>query len=77
MATRHLTGITVAVEGRSLLLKSKKVDFPMTHWHLDTFLMEYKPWDLREFAEFHVGPDGTIEELELFGESFYPVGNSE
>jgi CubicO group peptidase (beta-lactamase class C family) len=69
--------ITVALEGRNLLLKSKKVDLPMTHWHLDTFLVEYKPWGLREFAEFHVGPDGTIEELELFGESFYPAGNSE
>jgi len=69
--------ITVALEGRNLLLKSKKVDFPMTHWHLDTFLMEYKPWDLREFAEFRVGPDGTIEELKLFGESFYPADDSE
>jgi len=69
--------ITIALEGRSLVLKSKKIDLPMSHWHLDTFLVEYKPWGMREFAEFRVGPNGAIQELNLFGESFYPAGNSE
>jgi hypothetical protein len=68
--------ITIAQEGRNLILKSKKVDLPMTHWHLDTFLVEYKPWGLHEFAEFRVGPKGTIEELELLGESFHPASDS-
>jgi hypothetical protein len=62
--------ITIALEGRNLLLKSKKVELPMTHWHLDTFLVEYKPWGLREFAEFRIGPNGTVQVLELFGERF-------
>jgi CubicO group peptidase (beta-lactamase class C family) len=62
--------ITIALEGPNLLLKSKKVDLPMTHWHLDTFLVEYKPWGLREFAEFRIGPNGTVQVLELFGERF-------
>ena len=69
--------ITIAPEGRNLILKSKKIDLPMTHWHLDTFLVEYKPWGMREFADFRVGPNGAIEELKIFGESFYPAGNSE
>ena len=69
--------ITIAQEGRNLVLKSKKVDLPMTHWHLDTFLVEYKPWGLREFADFGIGPNGAIKELKIFGESFYPAGNSE
>ena len=64
--------ITIAPEGRNLILKFKEIDLPMTHWHLDRFLVEYQPWGLREFVEFRVGPDGTIEELELFDESFRP-----
>jgi CubicO group peptidase (beta-lactamase class C family) len=69
--------ITVAMEGRKLVLKTKKIELPMTHWHLDTFLVEYNPWGLREFAEFRVGPDGGIATLELFGESFTPLENQE
>ena len=68
--------ITIAPEGRKLILKFKKIDLPMTHWHLDRFLVEYQPWGLREFAEFRVGPNGTIEELKIFDESFRPVGDS-
>jgi len=69
--------ITIALDGRNLLLKSKKVDLPMTHWHLDTFLVEYKPWGLREFAEFRVAPNGTVQVLELFGERFTPMESQE
>jgi len=69
--------ITIAPEGRNLILKSKKIDLPMSHWHLDTFLVEYKPWGMREFADFRVGPNGAIEKLKIFGESFYPADNSE
>jgi hypothetical protein len=62
--------ITIAVDGRGLVLKTPKVEFSMTHWHLDTFLVEYPPWGLREFAEFRVGPKGKIIALDVFGESF-------
>jgi CubicO group peptidase (beta-lactamase class C family) len=65
--------VTIAVKGREWVLKTKKVELPMTHWHLDTFLVEYESWGLRELAEFHVGSNGTIRELELFGESFHPT----
>jgi CubicO group peptidase (beta-lactamase class C family) len=64
--------ITVVTEGRKLVLKTKKVELPMVHWHLDTFLVEYKPWGLREFAEFRIGTDGSVKELMIFGESFSP-----
>ncbi len=69
--------VTIAVNGRNMVLKTKKVELPMTHWHLDTFLVEYESWGLREFAEFHIGSNGTIRELELFGESFFPAVDSE
>lgn len=54
-------------------LKTKAVDFDMSHWHLDTFLVEYEDWGLREFAEFRIGPDGSISSIELFDQSFHPV----
>jgi hypothetical protein len=44
----------------------------MSHWHLDTFLVEYEPWGMREFAEFRIGPTGKIDKLVLFGEEFLP-----
>jgi CubicO group peptidase (beta-lactamase class C family) len=69
--------ITIAMDGRKMILKANNIELPMTHWHLDTFLVEFKSWNLREFAEFRVGPDGAISKLELFGETFAPVGDSE
>lgn len=69
--------IVIEKRGRKLFLKTRRVEMPMSHWHLDTFLVEYPAWDLREFAEFRIGPDGSIQTLELFGESFEPVKVSE
>jgi len=54
---------------------SRFVDEGMKLWHLETFLVEYEQWSLREFAEFRIGPDGKITSLELFGESLSPVEN--
>jgi CubicO group peptidase (beta-lactamase class C family) len=65
--------IVIEKRGRELFLKTKKIEMPMSHWHLDTFLVEYQAWGLREFAEFRIGPDGTIRSLEVLGESFQPV----
>jgi len=72
-----LGSITIDRAERDLLLRTGAVDMPMTHWHLDTFLVEYTPWGLREFAEFHIGPDGQIASLRLFGENFQPVAKSD
>jgi CubicO group peptidase (beta-lactamase class C family) len=69
--------IVIERNGRDLFLKTKKIDMPMSHWHLDTFLVEYKAWGMREFAEFRIGPDGTIQEILLFGETFTPVTNGD
>jgi hypothetical protein len=69
--------ITINKSDSGLTLKTVQVDMPMTHWHLDTFLVDYEPWGLREFAEFRIGPDGAISGIELFGEWFNPVNSSE
>jgi len=72
-----LGGITVEGSGRDLLLRTGAVDMTMTHWHLDTFLVEYAPWELREFAEFRIGPNGGVASLRLFGEEFQPSADSD
>ena len=61
------------MKGRDLLLQFAQIEMPMTHWHLDTFLVEHEPWGIREFADFRVAPDGKIEAFEVFGERFVPV----
>ena len=64
----------VAVEAadRGLQLRGAQFELPMTHWHLDSFLVEHPPWDLREFVEFHIGPEGEVRSFDLFGETFTP-----
>jgi CubicO group peptidase (beta-lactamase class C family) len=64
--------IIIGQQGRKMFLRTKKVSMPMSHWHLDTFLVEYEPWGMREFAEFRIGPAGKIDKLVLFGEEFLP-----
>jgi hypothetical protein len=64
--------ITIEREGRGLVLDAGRVRLPMSHWHLDTFLVEYPEWELKEFAEFRLGPDGKIDTLTMFGEDFKP-----
>ena len=61
----------------NMILKTAQIDFEMEHWHLDTFLVEYKDWGMHEFAVFNFGPDGKISSLKLFGNSFKRVAPSE
>lgn len=60
-----------------LVIRIPKADFSMSHWHLDTFLVEYEPWEMRDFAQFRIGPDGSITGLDLFGETFFPEQETE
>jgi CubicO group peptidase (beta-lactamase class C family) len=72
-----LGDVTVVAAGAQLTLQTTKVGFPMSHWHLDTFLVEYEPWALREFAEFHVAPDATVTGMKLFGETLVRIGKKD
>lgn len=71
--------IIIESSGRNLLLKTSMVDREMYHWHLDIFLMEYKPWHMREFVSFEIGPDGRVVALNVFGDTFErtPAGKLE
>lgn len=68
--------ITIESSAGRLILRTTSVEFSMSHWHLDTFLVEYKPWNLRDFAEFRIGPDGSVTGIDLLGESFHPVNKA-
>ena len=65
--TPSLGEITIAVEKGKMVLRTTSLDMPMSHWHLDTFLVEHPPWGLKEFAVFQVGPNGKVNRLDLFG----------
>jgi hypothetical protein len=65
--------IRIEKSGRKLTLRTTRVDLAMTHWHLETFLVEYTAWEMREFATFNIGSDGMIESLSFVGEQFVRV----
>jgi len=54
-------------------LETTLIEFGMTHWHLETFLLEHYPWDMHEFATFNIDPEGSISLLTIFGEKFERV----
>jgi hypothetical protein len=61
--------IAISHSGGQLSLQTGKINLPLSHWHLDTFLIDYEPWQMREFATFRIEPDGSIGGLELFGQT--------
>jgi hypothetical protein len=67
--------IRIKMSGRKLTLRTTRVDFEMTHWHLETFLVEYTAWEMREFTTFNIGSDGMIESLNFIGNQFVRVKN--
>ena len=62
--------VRVEVSGSGMRLETALVELEMSHWHLDTFLVEHYPWDMHEFASFEIDPEGDISSLTLFGEKF-------
>ncbi len=68
-----LGDIKIVRSGRNFTLKTKLVEFKMSHWHLDTFLVEKEDWKMRDFAHFNIGEDGEIKSFELYGETFTRV----
>ena len=65
--------ILIKPSDQDMTMKTALVDLEMTHWHLDTFLVEYRPWSIREFATFNIGPDGTIRSLDFIDNTFERV----
>ena len=65
--------ISLEESGHKLILKTRLIDIEMQHWHLDTYLVEHEPWQMRIFADFNIGPDGNITSVGLFGDQFSRV----
>jgi hypothetical protein len=69
--------LAVAAGDGGLQLRSALLELPLSHWHLDTFLLDYRPWQLREFLQYRVGPDGAADSFTLFGETFTKVADGD
>jgi hypothetical protein len=65
--------LVVEQKGRALELKSGLGPITLQHWQLETFLMEYVPWNLRELATFQIGSDASVSSLQVFGDTFVRV----
>jgi CubicO group peptidase (beta-lactamase class C family) len=65
--------ILVVEDKGKLTVQTPWVTLPMQHWHVDTFLVSYQPWEMREFASFQLTPEGTISSLEFLGDTFRRV----
>jgi len=68
-----LGDILIVQSEHGLSLKTVRYEFEMSHWHLDSFLMEFANWDLHEFVTFNIGPDGRIASLSFWGNTLARV----
>ena len=65
--------IQIQTSGPKMTLKTVQVDFEMSHWHLDTYLVEHEIWEMHEFATFNIGPKGNITSVDVIGHKFERV----
>ncbi|MGB5487810.1 MAG: hypothetical protein WBN06_10515, partial [Lysobacterales bacterium] len=63
----------IVASGSDMTLKTTLIDFEMSHWHLDTFLLEHESWDMHEFATFNIDPEGNITSVNAIGHKFERV----
>ena len=56
-----------------MMLRSKKIQFELSHWHLDTFLAEHKGFDSKFLLPFRIGSKAEIQSLDLFELEFNKV----
>jgi CubicO group peptidase (beta-lactamase class C family) len=61
--------IQLVKKGKKLTLKTKLIDFNMSYWHLDTYLIEKKSWKMKEFVTFNISADGKVTSFNVFGET--------
>ncbi|HUP47006.1 MAG TPA: serine hydrolase, partial [Thermoanaerobaculia bacterium] len=60
--------VTIRLEGGQLVIDWQRVRTPLTHDHFDTFSGVADAVDFNEQLTFHLGSDGEVRSLELFGE---------
>lgn len=62
--------IAIVVDGGGVRLETAMIEFPVSHWHHDTFLVSHQTWSQGQFLTFTVGPEGDILHLEVLGERY-------
>lgn len=60
-------------DGNKLILRTGMYDYSATHWHFDTFLIDYITWSYGSFVRFGIDPDGKVSAMTVFGEEFEKV----
>lgn len=65
--------ILIEGTGSDMILKTRLVNFEMSHWHLETFLVEFETRGMHEFATFTIQPDGSIQSVDVMGHTFERV----
>ncbi|MCB1685176.1 MAG: serine hydrolase [Pseudomonadales bacterium] len=53
-----------------LILQVGDRNYPLAHWHLDTFQVTYEFWRHGDFAGFMIDTNAEVSAVEVFGERF-------
>jgi len=69
--------IAIAADGMTLSLRTAMSALTMSHWHQDTFLATHLDWRYGALAVFDFGEDGSVRSLDIFGDTFSRVKESE
>ena len=64
--------VTVSIIPEGMQLRFNDfVSFKAQHWHYDTFrISPENRYRFEGFSTFHLGSDGSVGEMEVFGERF-------
>ena len=65
-----LGDIAIIRENGKLILKTGMYEYDFSHWHLDTFLVNYVSWSHGAFASFGIDPRGKVATVDVFDHVF-------
>lgn len=66
----ELGDIAIIRQDGRLILKTGMYEYDFSHWHLDTFIVNYVSWSHGSFAAFGIDPKGKVATVEVFGHVF-------
>ena len=59
---------TVTLENGALVFRWQRLTIPLTHYNYDTFLALSEPDDVDETVQFHLGANGDVTMMSIFGQ---------
>lgn len=69
--------ITIAADGKELVLHTAMSELRMAHWQQDTFLATHPDWRHGALAVFGFDTEGGVKSVEIFGDSFSSIGDAD